>query len=139
MRRLSVLAAIMLIAASAPACHRFDQREVPVLSLGTGLRPEIAWTPSPAYMLMVYEGDRDGNGLGVLWSVAAAGGYENGLQSPVVYGVPPAGSEYVGAPPLQAGKTYTVTVTRKDEQGTGDGFTARRHRYIGAVTFVAVE
>ncbi len=105
--------------------------------MGNGLRPEISWTPSPVYQLQVYEGAEDRNGIGVLWTVAGPGGYENALASPIVNGVPPSGSYYTSAPPLQAGRTYTVTVTRKDEEGGGDGFFNTRNRSVGVRTFVA--
>ncbi len=62
-----------------------------------------------------------------------------GVKPRASYGVPPANSEVAGGPPLQAGKTYTVSITRKDEKGTGDGFTNTRQRYVGTNTFVAVE
>lgn len=61
------------------------------------------------------------------------------LHSPVTYGVPPANSEVAGGPPLQSGKTYTVSIARKDEKGSGDGFTNTRQRYVGTHTFVAAE
>jgi len=132
-----VIAALTASLAVGAACNRFDKSQVPVVTVGKGLRPEISWTSFPAYLLHVYEGAEDRNGLGVLWSVAGTGGYENALKSPVIYGVPPAGSEYAGAPPLVAGRTYTVTVTRKDEKGSGEGFSNTRQRYIGVRTFVA--
>jgi hypothetical protein len=101
------------------------------VSVGKGLRPQYSWTPSPAYLLQVYEGAEDKDGLGVLWSVAGSGGYENKLASPVAHGVPPAGSEYGASPPLVAGKTYTVTVTRKDDKGSGDSFLTRTTSTLG--------
>lgn len=108
-----------------------------MITVSAGLRPKIAWTPSPSYQLQVYAGPSDGNGIGVLWSVAGSGGYENALASPVIYGEPPAGSQYAPAAPLEAGHTYTVTVTRVDQRGSGDGFFNTRHRYVGVRTFVA--
>ena len=61
------------------------------------------------------------------------------LHSPVTYGVPPANSEVAAGPQLQSGKTYTVSIVRKDEKGSGDGFTNTRQRYVGTHTFVAAE
>lgn len=61
------------------------------------------------------------------------------LQSPVIYGMSPSNSEVAAAPPLQSGKTYTVSIVRKDEKGSGDGFTNTRQRYAGTHTFVAPE
>jgi hypothetical protein len=127
----------MPAAAVTIACNPFDRSQVPEVRVGTGLRPEISWTPSPAYQLQVYEGAEDRKGIGVLWTVGGPGGYENTLDSPVTYGVPPPGSQYAPAPPLQAGRTYTVTVTRKDEKGSGDGFFNTRNRYVGVRTFVS--
>jgi hypothetical protein len=130
---------VLGIVVALVSCSRFDPRQVPVVAVGKGLRPEISWTPSPAYTLSVYEGDRDGDGFGVIWYATGAGGYENLLHSPVTYGVPPPNSEVAAGPPLQSGKTYTVSITRKDEKGSGDGFTNTRQRYIGTHTFVAAE
>lgn len=127
------------LAGTATACRPFDASQVPVVAVGRGLRPSISWSPGPAYKLMMYPGAADGDGFGVLWSVAGSGDYENHLHSPVTYGVPPDGSDFAPAPPLEAGKTYTVTVTRKDERGSGDGFFNTRHRYVGTHTFVAAE
>jgi hypothetical protein len=87
--------------------------------------------------LHVYEGTEDGDGLGVLWTASMPGGYENTLISPVTYGVPPTGSEVAPALPLEEGKSYTITITRKDPKGIGDGFSNTRHRYVGKITFVA--
>lgn len=134
----TAIAATLLVASvGAAACHRFDRSQVPEVTVGTGLRPVISWTPSPAYQLAMYAGSEDGDGLGVLWSLTGGPGFVNALPSPVTYGVPPPGSEYVSAPPLEAGKTYTVTIFRKDELGRGDGFTGTGHRYVGKRTFVA--
>jgi hypothetical protein len=135
----SGLAIALIAAAPGAGCHRFDRSQVPVITVGPGLRPAISWAPSPAYELTMYAGDKDGNGFGAIWTARGPGGYENALPSPVTYGVPPTGTEFAGAPPLQAGRTYTVTVTRKDERGSGDGFTNTRHRYVGTKTFVAKE
>ncbi len=138
-RQLPVCVLMLAVVATSADCRRFDHRQVPVVSVGPGLRPVISWTPSPAYTLSVYEGARDGDGIGTIWYATGAGGYENRLDSPVIYGVPPAGSDVAAGPPLQAGKTYTVSITRKDERGDGDGFTNTRQRYVGSYTFVAVE
>jgi hypothetical protein len=135
----SAYALMLVVVAASASCSRFDQRQVPVVAVGKGLRPEISWTPSPAYTLMVYEGAKDGDGFGVIWYATGAGGYENALHSPVIYGVPPANSEVAAGAPLQSGKTYTVSIARKDEKGRGDGFTNTRQRYVGTQTFVAVE
>ncbi len=136
--RLSSVFALALLALVL-GCNFYDSSQVPVVTVGKGLRPSYSWTPSPAYLLQVYQGAEDKDGLGVLWSVSGSSGYENKLVSPVAHGVPPAGTEYVGGPPLEAGKTYTVTVTRKDEKGSGDGFSNTRHKYVGKATFVASE
>ncbi len=136
MKKLIAFAAVLCILIG---CRHFDETQVPVVKVGKGLRPEIAWTPEMAYELSVYEGSEDGNGFGVIWSVRGGGGYENLLRSPVTYGVPPPGSEHRDAPPLEAGKTYTVTVFRKDEKGSGEGFFNTRNRYVGMATFVATE
>jgi len=130
---------VSLLIVGCAGMHGFDESQVPAVDVGTGTRPVISWTPVEAYELNVYEGTKDGNGFGVIWTARGAGGYENNLRSPVTYGVPPAGSEVRGAPPLEPGKTYTISVTRKDPKGEGDGFTNTRHRYVGTKTFVASE
>ncbi len=121
------------------ACHTYDGSQVPVVSVGHGLRPQISWTAGPAYTLTVYRGEKDGDGVGAIWFASGGGGYENRLSPPVAYGVPPAGSEVASAPPLEAGTTYTVVVVRADERGGGDGFFNTRRRYAGMRTFVALE
>lgn len=145
MRSNSCAVAFLLLAS---ACNPFDEGEVPVISVGNGLRPTIAWTPEAAYELRVYAGDKDGDRSDVIerqgvvapaWYAKGPGGYENALRSPVTYGVAPAGSEIAGAEPLIAGETYTVTVFRMDERGEGEGFTNTRQRYVGTLTFVASE
>ena len=128
---------LLVVALIAASCNPFDRTQVPVVTVGKGLRPEISWVPSPAYTLTVYEGPKDGDGFGAAWSASGSGGYANLLNSPVTYGVPPANSEVAAAPPLQEGKTYTVVVVRKDEKGTGEGFSNTRNRYAGTLTFVA--
>lgn len=138
-RQLAVALLLSVTVLVAPGCNPYDESQVPVISVGTGLRPEISWTPSPAYTLTVYPGDKDLDGLGSIWFASGAGGYENRLQSPVVYGVPPVNADVQGAPPLDTGKTYTVVIVRKDEKGSGEGFSNTRNRYAGVKTFVASE
>ncbi len=133
----TVICAVMLLCSGCAGLGRYDKAQEPVITVDTGLQPEISWTPAEAYELNVYEGAEDGDGLGSIWNAKLGGGYENTLRSPVIYGVPPAGSEVGPAAPLEAGKTYTVVVHRKDPNRTGDGFTARGHRYVGKLTFVA--
>ncbi|NOT24894.1 MAG: hypothetical protein HOP16_02220 [Acidobacteria bacterium] len=139
--RRRALVIVLGVALAAVGCtfNFFDQSQVPVVTVGTGLRPQISWAPSPAYTLSVYAGEKDGDGFGVIWYAVGSGGYFNRLHSPVTYGVPPSNSEVAAAPPLEAGKTYTVSILRKDEKGSGEGFTNSRHRYVGTHTFVARE
>ena len=132
-----VVLAVLAGMAGCGDVHCYDESQVPVITVGEGLHPVISWTPDTAYELKVYEGTEDGDGFGVIWYARGPGGYDNNLRSPVSYGVPPAGSEVRDAPPLEAGKTYTVTVTRKDPKGSGDGFQNTRHGYDGKRTFVA--
>ena len=132
-----VLFVVLAGMAGCGGVHCYDESQVPAITVGEGLQPMISWTPDTAYELKVYEGAEDGDSFGVIWYASGGGGYDNNLQSPVTYGVPPAGSEGRGAPDLEAGKTYTVTVTRKDPKGSGDGFQNTRHRYHGKQTFVA--
>ena len=116
--------------------HSFDESQVPVISVdASGTRPVISWTPEQAYRLDVYAGEQDGDGLSVLWNVRPAE-YANQLNSPVTYGVVPAGFDVRAAPPLEVGQTYTVTVRRKDPKGTGDGFTNTHKNYVGKKTFI---
>jgi hypothetical protein len=131
-----LMAAGLLLAACA-GLHLYDKSQEPVITVGSGLRPVITWTPAEAYELNVYEGSEDGNGFGVTWTVRGGGDFANNLRSPVTYGVPPPGSEMREAPPLEPGKTYTVSIYRKDPKGGGDGFTETGHRYVSTKTFVA--
>ena len=120
--------------------HFWDDGQVPLITVSDGLQPVISFTPETAYELYVYEGDEDRNGFDVLWSARGPGpGFENYLRSPVTYGIPPEGSEGQQAPPLEPGKTYTISIFRKDLKGRGDGFSNTRHRYVGVKTFVATE
>lgn len=129
----------VLIGLGCGSAHTFNNNEVPVITVGPGLQPVISWTPTAAYELNVYEGTEDGDGFGAIWTVRVGNSYDNNLQSPVTYGVPPTGADVKEAPPLEAGKTYTVAIFRKDPLGSGDGFTNTRHRYVGTATFVATE
>lgn len=133
----TIICAVMLLCSGCAVLGLYDKAQEPVITVGTGLQPEIAWTPAEAYELNVYAGAEDGDGFGSIWNAKMGGGYENTLRSPVIYGVPPAGSEVRPAVPLEAGQTYTVVVHRTDPNRTGDGFTARGHRYVGKLTFVA--
>jgi len=92
-----------------------------------GLEPTISFTPSPVYILRLYEGSEDKDGLDVFWRLSADDGYENTVDSPVTY----------SGPTLLAGQTYTFTAERKDPLGSGDGFLNTRHKYVGKKTFVA--
>lgn len=119
--------------------HLWDDSQVPVITVSNGLRPTISFTPGAAYSLSVYEGSEDGDGFGALWEVTRPGGFENNLRSPVTYGIPPEGSGGREAPLLEPGKTYTISIFRKDPKGGGDGFFNTRHRYVGVETFVATD
>jgi hypothetical protein len=120
--------------------HFWDDSQVPVISVSEGLRPVITFTPDAAFELNVYEGSEDLDGFDSLWYARGPdSSFENHLRSPVTYGVPPEGSEGQEAPPLEAGKTYTISIFRKDPTGGGDGFFNTRHRYVGLKTFVATE
>ncbi len=134
---LSILFMHVMQVAGCGGIHLSDSDQEPVVNVGAGLRPVISWTPPDAYELNVYEGAEDGNGFGVLWTARQGSDYANNLRSPVTYGAPPPGSEVGEAPPLEQGKTYTVSVFRKDPKGKGDGFFNTRHRYVGTKTFVA--
>ena len=117
----------MLLNGCATGIHPFDQSQVPVISVSAGLTPSISFTPSPAYVLRLYEGSEDKDGLDVFWEARAGDAYENNLVSPV----------YLDGQSLVEGETYTVTAERKDPLGSGDGFFNTRRKYVGKVTFVA--
>lgn len=134
-----VLAAGAWLAAKQMGIHFWDDSQAPVITVSRGLRPVISFVPETAYELNVYEGSEDGDGFGVIWNAKGPGSFENNLRSPVTYGIPPAGSAGPEASPLEAGKSYTISIFRKDPQGSGDGFQNTRHRYVGLITFVATE
>lgn len=118
---------LMLLTACIDGIHPFDKTQVPTITVGSGLQPTISFTPSPAYLLRLYEGSEDKDGFDVLWEARVGDGYENNLLSPVnLTGIS-----------LVVGQTYTITVERKDPLGTGDGFLNTRHKYLGKTTFVA--
>ncbi len=119
----------MLINSCATGIHPFDQSQVPVITVSTGLTPTISFTPSPAYVLRLYEGSEDKDGLDVFWQARVGDSYENNLDSPVNF----------DGQSLMEGETYTVTVERKDPLGSGDGFFNTRRKYVGKATFVATQ
>ncbi|MEZ5536185.1 MAG: hypothetical protein R3F02_11260 [Thiolinea sp.] len=125
---------VVILALTGCGIHAFDESQVPKIQVSPGTRPVISWTPEQAYSLNVYAGTEDGDGLNVLWQ-ARSPEYANQLNSPVTYGVAPVGTDGQSAAPLEVGKTYTVTVQRKDPLGTGDGFTNTHKRYVGKQTF----
>lgn len=120
------------------SCHLYDPKEQPVVKVSSGLRPEISWEPSNAWRIQVYKGPYDGDGFSVLWS-CSANRYANEMNSPVVYGEPPADAFGKSAPPLEEGHVYTIIVDRHDDKGSGSGFTNTRKRYMGTITFIAKE
>ncbi len=134
--------AALLALAVLPACdsHPYDAAEKPAVRVTADARgPVVSWTPSGAMLLRVYAGAVAGDGYGpaLVWSVASADG-ANGIAGPVVYGTLPAGAAVdVAARPLVAGQAYTAEVTRRDPNGSGDGFTNTRRRYVGTATFTA--
>jgi hypothetical protein len=135
--RLLLLAALVLWMGCG-GWHRYDKSEEPVVEVSRGLRPVISWMPNTAFTLHVYEGaEQADSDLDAIWSANGGGGWANALHAPVTYGIPPEGSFVREAPPLEAGKTYTVVIRRKDPKGSGSGFTATGHRYEGTKTFVA--
>ena len=133
-----VLAGAAWLVVRQMGIHLWDDNQVPVITVSSGLRPIISFTPDAAYSLSVYEGSEDGDGFGVIWHARGPGGFENNLRSPVTYGIPPEGSEGREAPPLEPGKTYTISIFRTDPKGGGDGFFNTHHRYVGTKTFVVV-
>lgn len=134
-----VLAGAAWLVAWQMGIHLWDNSQVPVITVSSGLHPVISFTPDTAYELSVYEGSADGDGFGTIWHARGPGSFENNLRSPVTYGLPPEGFEGREAPPLEAGKIYTVSIFRKDPKGGGDSFLNTRHRYVGITTFVATE
>jgi hypothetical protein len=132
---IALVVAILIVTSGCVSLY--DSSQVPVITVSKGLQPVISWTPAEAYELHIYEGTEDGDGFGVLWTAKMGGGYANTLISPITYGIEPPGTDLAPAPTLEEGKSYTITVHRKDPKGQGDGFTATGHRYMGKITFVA--
>ncbi len=122
--------------------NSFDQAQVPMVSVSveSGAPPVFSWTPDGAAIVRVFRGTEAGDGYtpAFVWEVGKGAGVgENGLRSPVVYGVVPAeGTEPFPAPLLIAGEPYTVWVFRDDPRGTGDGFANTHNTYTGTATFV---
>lgn len=116
----------ILLMQTGCSIHRFDQSEVPVISVSKGQSPTISWTPPNAYQIGIYEGNKAGNGsIGEIWNNGRHTEYSNKLNSPVKVNTT-----------LKMGGTYTVYVQRKDSKGSGGGFSNTRKRYIGTKTFV---
>ncbi len=137
----SMRCALLLVLVLLASCdvNPFDDAEQPRVRVDVldGV-PVFSWTPQGARSLDVFEGAGVTDALdgARVWSVTAADG-ENGMRSPVSYGVvPDGGVAGVAAQPLVAGRPYTVYVHRDDPRGTGDGFTNTNNRYADAKTFV---
>ena len=99
----------------------------------------ISWTPANAQLVRVYKGDTPGDSYDawLIWSVGA--NTKNSMNSPVTFGVVPAGAtiDFQKKEDLKSGEKYTVVVTRADPKGEGDGFTNTSNSYIGNFTFRA--
>ncbi|MCK5895933.1 MAG: hypothetical protein KAG20_03950 [Cocleimonas sp.] len=123
--KLAALLSILLITTGC-GIHRFDQSEVAVISVGSGQRPTVSWTPPNAYQVGLYKGEKAGDGsIGEIWNKGRQTGYSNKLNSPITIDTA-----------LEVGETYTVVVDRKDPKGTGAGFSNTHHRYVGTKIFV---
>jgi len=122
----SIFLMIIVVMGTGCGVHRFDQSEVPVVSVSKGQNPIVSWTPPDAYQIGLYEGNKAGDGsMGEIWNIGRNTGYSNKLKSPMRVDTT-----------LEMGKTYTVYVQRKDTKGSGDGFTNTRKRYVGTKTFI---
>ncbi len=125
---LSSLSFLFIICVSCiEGIHPFDKTQIPVITVSSGLQPTISFSPSPSYLLRIYEGAEDKDGFDVYWETRNGDAYENDLVSPVT----------LSGAALIAGQTYTVTVERKDPLGTGEGFLNTRRKYVGKLSFVA--
>lgn len=118
---------LLVFNSCADGIHLYDQTQVPVVTVQNRAKPVFSFTPDTAYILRVYQGKQDRDGLDVYWKITGGEGYNNKLSSPVTY----------AGPALESGTHYTVTVERKDPKGSGDGFTNTRHKYVGQKVFIA--
>ena len=145
MLRTAMLALAYVMASAVGAgcdANPFDRAQVPIVSVevAPGAPPVFSWTPEGAAIVRVFRGPSAGDGYtpAFVWEVGLGpGAGENGLRSPLVYGVePPEGVEPFPAPPLVAGEPYTVWVFRDDPEGSGTGFSNTNNTYTGTATFV---
>jgi len=85
------------------------------LAVTSGTTPSISWSPACKLFLMLVEAES-----GDVWGVISDG--TNAIETPVGYGVVPAGATELAAPvPLIAGAPYTVTVFRWTGPNAQDG------------------
>ncbi len=120
---------------SACQTHPYDETQQPTLSIGEGLSPTIRWHPQDAHVLRVYQADSK-NADGLVWMLAAEASHS--LQSPITYGVEPAGARSsFAARPLQAGAEYTVILQRKDSKSTDSGLSNTLNFYEAQQDFKA--
>lgn len=124
---LSISLICILLISTGCGIHRFDQDQVPVISISGGQYPVISWVPPNAYQISIYKGIKAGDGsIGEIWNKGRNTGYQNKLNSPVISNAT-----------LESGETYTIAIQRKDIKGKGNGFSNTRHRYVGTKTFMA--
>ncbi|MGB3543936.1 hypothetical protein [Rubrivirga sp.] len=136
MTRLACLSLLFLVGCDV---NPFDESQQPSVRVQAGSPPVFSWVPQGARSVQVFRGANVTDALegAQVWAVVATDG-ENGIQSPVTYGVIPEGGENnVSARALEAGQPYTVYVRRDDPRGTGDGFTNTNNEYSDAATFIA--
>ncbi|MCC6243594.1 MAG: hypothetical protein IT353_12185 [Gemmatimonadaceae bacterium] len=135
----TVLMAAIGFALAACDVNPYDATQQPRVSVAASATPVITWQPEGAQLVRVYRGTTAGDGYtsALVWSIAATS--SNSLRSGVSYGAsaPTGGTIDVPATALVPGAVYTVQVTRRDPEASGDGFTNTANRYVGTATFAA--
>lgn len=133
---------------SSCGIHPRDNSQIPIIKISKGVKPEISWQSGKVYQVAIFDGIYTGdprNSNSAIWSISAPV-YENKVYSPIVYGASVDGliSKVKGiivnnsdnkTAALEAGKTYTIAVDRKDPKGSGDGFSNTHHTYVAKKQF----
>jgi hypothetical protein len=130
-----IVAMLLLCVMACGDSNPYDATQKPVVTATPA--GVISWTPANAHIVRVYKGDTPGDSYDarLIWSIGA--NTKNSIQSPVTFGVVPAGAtiDFPKKEDLKSGEKYTVVVTRADPKGEGDGFTNTSNSYVGNFTF----
>ena len=127
-----VLASFMLTACQM---NPYDHSQQPEILISTDTPPQISWKPQGAQVIRVYFADAEVSTENQ-WMLTAEG--NNSIQSPITYGVVPAGARQSrAAKPLEPGEKYMVLIRRKDTEHVDQGLSNNINRYESREYFEA--